>query len=243
MQGWTAQTRRGRIARLPLRLIPSRTVVRVARGPNRGSRWVAGSGVHGYWLGGYERQHQRLLVRLLQPGDVFFDAGAHVGFYTLLASRQVGATGRVVAFEPNPRNLAFLRRHVALNRATNVTIVEAAVSSDVGFVQFDLSGDSAMGHVTQDDGGLRVASLSLDAWVAENGILPTVMKIDVEGHEPPVLEGADMTLSQGRPKVVLSVAPDSLDRCRRILEEHGYRLTPIGSEASGTEFACLPLPQ
>jgi FkbM family methyltransferase len=124
-----------------------------------------------------------LLGRLLGPGAVFFDVGAHVGFYSLMASRRVGQAGRVVAFEPNPRNIDYLRRHVALNTVTNVEIVEAAVSSSDGWVGFEAPGDSSMGQVS-NDAGTSVRSVSLDAWAAAHNVLPTVMKIDVEGHDP-----------------------------------------------------------
>jgi hypothetical protein len=68
------------------------------------------------------------------------------------------------------------------------------------------------------------------------------MKVDVEGHEPPVLEGATDVLSRIRPAIVLSVAPQSLTASRAILESHNYRMDPIGSWDDSTEFACHPLP-
>jgi len=241
VERWTAQTARGRLIRLPLRLVPSSAVVHVLSGANRGRRWVVGSGVHGYWLGGYERRHQQLLANLLRPGNVFFDIGAHVGFYSLLASRRVGSGGRVVAFEPSPRNVGYLKRHVALNEADNVEIVEAAVSSSNGLVRFDASGDSSMGQV-RDDAGTPVPSVSLDAWADEHDVHPSVMKIDVEGHEPRVLQGATRILTESRPAIVLSVGPDSVPSCRALLETHGYLMDPIMTVPSPTEFACIPLP-
>jgi FkbM family methyltransferase len=197
--------------------------------------------VHGYWIGHYEREHQQLLARLIGRGDVFFDVGAHVGFYSLMASRRVGSAGRVVAFEPNPRNLGYLRRHVELNKATNIEIVAAAVSSRDGWVGFEAPGDSSMGQV-RDGAGTSVRSVSLDTWAADHDVLPTVLKIDVEGHEPPVLQGAANIMARMRPAIVLSVGPQSLNACRAVLDSHGYRMAAIGSSDSSTEFACLPLP-
>ena len=118
--GWLSnETRLGRLLRLPLRLLPAGAVVPILSGPLRGRRWVVGAGPHGYWLGTYEADKQRLLQTLLREGDCFFDVGANVGFFTLLASALVGRSGRVVAFEPLPQNLAFLRRHLLLNRPHN----------------------------------------------------------------------------------------------------------------------------
>jgi FkbM family methyltransferase len=226
---------------LPLRLIPPGAVVPVLSGPNRGYRWIVGSGVHGYWIGRYERLHQQLLAKVVSPRSVFFDIGAHVGFYSLLASRRVGMDGRVVAFEPNPRNVRFLKRHVAKNGVENVEIVQAAVSSTNGWVRFDDSGNSSMGHV-RDDAGMRVPSVALDAWAAEHDLWPTVIKIDVEGHELPVLDGATKILSETHPIIALSVGPDSVASCRALLETHGYLMEPIVPSESPTEFACFPLP-
>jgi FkbM family methyltransferase len=172
---------------------------------------------------------------------VFFDVGAHVGFYSLMASRRVGRAGRVVAFEPNPRNIAYLRRHVTLNAAPNIEIVEAAVSSRSGWVGFEAPGDSSMGQV-RDDTDPWVPSVSLDAWSAEHAVFPAVVKIDVEGHELPVLQGATELLSHTRPTIVLSVGPDSLSACRAVLDTHDYVMNLIESPHNSTEFACFPRP-
>ena len=72
------------------------------------------------------------LVRELKAGDVFFDLGAYVGPYTLLASRLVGEGGRVVAFEPDPATRDLLDRNLAANGASNVTVVPSAVGRAAG---------------------------------------------------------------------------------------------------------------
>jgi hypothetical protein len=80
----------GRLLRAPLELLPKGLTVRVLQGPARGMKWVVGSGTHGCWLGSYEYSKQRLLRRLIRPGDVVYDVGANVGFYTLLLLRELG---------------------------------------------------------------------------------------------------------------------------------------------------------
>jgi hypothetical protein len=87
------------------------------------------------------------LERLLRPGDVFVDAGANVGFYTLLASRLVGPTGRVLAIEMMPATADILRQHVAINDCTNVELVEKALS--------DRAGDTIMAKVPAGKHGHR----------------------------------------------------------------------------------------
>lgn len=120
----------GRVLRAPLRLIPPGTVLPVLQGRLRGARWIVGAGTHGCWLGSYEYGKRRLFERLVRPGQVVWDVGANAGFYTLLASRLVGSTGSVVAIEPLPRNLSYLRRHLELNRPpTDPTPTGGAASS------------------------------------------------------------------------------------------------------------------
>src|SRR5256885_2002345 len=85
-----------------------------------------------YWTGSYEPAVQHVIRRQLHPGDVFWDVGAHIGFYTLIASRLVGPMGAVHAFEPFEPNLMRLRASVVLNSAKNVTVHGVAISDHVG---------------------------------------------------------------------------------------------------------------
>jgi hypothetical protein len=117
----------GRILRSPLALLPRGLTVPIVQGPLRGWWWKVGSGIHGYWLGSYEADKQPRFASVIRPGDIVFDIGAHVGFYSLLASKMVGPQGRVFAFEPVQRNLYYLHRHLQLNRIANVTVVQTAV--------------------------------------------------------------------------------------------------------------------
>jgi FkbM family methyltransferase len=130
----------------------------------------------------------RELAESLRPGDVFFDVGAHVGAFTLLASRMVGPSGRVVAFEPDPGPRALLERNVVANQAANVTIAPVAVGDRAGTVRFAASGDS-IGRVTRS-GGVEVRQVTLDGYCAQQGINPTVMKVDIEGGEAAALRGS-----------------------------------------------------
>lgn len=81
----------------------------------------------------------------LLAGQVIFDIGAHVGFYTLLGSVLIGASGRVSSFEPLPANVGFLLEHLALNRLQNVTVIEAAVSDESHASRFTPGSDTSMG--------------------------------------------------------------------------------------------------
>jgi len=218
----------GRAARLPLRLIPGGATMRVLQGPLKGAKWIAGSHTHGCWLGSYELDKQRLFAEHVRQGDAVWDIGANVGFYTLLASRLVGPTGRVIAFEPSPRNLHYLREHVARNRLPNVTVFDAAVGERPGRVAFDESPGPAMGKVGA--GSITVPLVSVDDLVATGKAPPpTLLKVDVEGAEAMVLRGAlDALRTSPRPKVFLATHGPSVHKeCTDILRSAGYALLPL----------------
>ncbi len=195
----------GRLLRLPLRLLPRNLVVPICQGRLKGRKWVIGAAQHGCWLGSSEFHQQRRLAEIVQPGWVFFDIGANVGFYTLLASVLVQDAGRVYAFEPCPRNTRYLEKHVAINKTQNVTVFRAAVGDHSGECRFEEAEDSAMGRVSET-GGIAVQVVALDELHAEGVLpLPNVMKIDVEGAEAPVLRGAQRMLTVSEP--IISAVP------------------------------------
>lgn len=218
----------GRLLRWPLRLIPKSSLMPVWQGPMRGLRWVVGSATHGCWLGSYEAPKQQAMMRELASGAVFFDVGANVGFYTLLGARAVGAGGSVHAFEPAPDNLCFLRRHVRLNRLAQVTVHPVAVSDRPGILRFALTADRHTGHVS-DQGDLEVNAVALDDLVAQGELsVPSLIKIDVEGAEFKVLEGARSLLQKHRPIVFLATHGEHVHRqCCDLLHSLGYGLEPL----------------
>jgi FkbM family methyltransferase len=226
--GISGRTLLGKLLRLPLRLIPPDIKVPILQGRLRGKWWIGGGGVASYWLGSYEFYKQRLFERIVTPGSVVFDIGAHVGFYTLLSSVLVGAVGEVFAFEPVPRNLHYLCEHLRLNHATNVKVVEAAVADACGTTLFDESANSATGHLSTQ-GKLCVRVVSLDALVPGEITIPDFVKVDVEGAEWLVLNGARQTLSKYRPTIFLSThGRDVHQRCCQLLELAGYTIEAIG---------------
>lgn len=194
-------------------------------------------------LGGtYEPEQTRLFQEHVRPGDTVLDIGAHVGYYSLLSSVLAGDAGTVWAFEPNPQNCAFLRRHVEINRRGNVRVTEAAVSDAAGRARFDFGGGSGTGHLS-GDGAIEVETVRLDDFARERGIAPTAVKIDVEGAEVQVLDGGRATLAEHRPVIFLSTHGAEVHRASmELLRELGYGFRPIlGSDvASTSELLCLP---
>lgn len=111
----------GKIIRLPLKLIPKNKVLNIKSGYNKGFKWIKGSGVNGYWIGNYEINKMNAIFERLRLGVVAYDIGAHVGYYTLFFSKYCSGDGFVYSFEPNPKNLFYLREHIKLNSIKDCT--------------------------------------------------------------------------------------------------------------------------
>lgn len=216
---------------MPLKLIPKRAVLPILQGRLRGKRWIVGAGNHGYWLGSYEYEKRRQFEQTLKEGDIILDIGAHVGYYTLLASILTGPSGRVFAFEPLPANIHFLRAHLALNQIHNVTLIEAAVSNENHTGRFTPGLGTSMGML-HPKGILEVECVTLDGLMSE-GRLPVadVIKIDVEGAELKVLQGAANMLSLAHPTMFLAThGQEQTTACGDLLRSLDYQLETISGD-------------
>jgi FkbM family methyltransferase len=199
-----------------------RRVVRVLSGIARGRRLDIDLGSQkAYWTGRYERQLQRFLRETLRPGDVFYDVGAHQGFFSVCAAR-LGA--RVYAFEPVAANLRHLHRNIELNGA-DVEVVPAAVSDAPGRVGLAAGASSAQWRITLGD---EVPATTLDEFARDHPA-PRVVKIDVEGAELGVLRGATRLLREHRPILVCELhGRENREQVRGLLA--GYELRTLESE-------------
>jgi FkbM family methyltransferase len=159
----------------------------------------------------YEEPVRRAIREHLGSGDTFIDIGANMGVMTFLGASIVGAFGRVVAVEPNPENVQLLFRNIVLNGATTVEVLPLAASDRRAV--FSLTGRSNTHLIPPRGaraGGHLVQSVPLDDLLGE---LPRVdlVKLDVEGHEPPALAGMMRILTRHRPTVVTEFNPRCLD--------------------------------
>jgi FkbM family methyltransferase len=227
----------GRLLRLPLRALPRTAIVPILSGTGRGFRWQVGSGVHRYWIGTYERDNQEVLKQVLKPGMVVYDVGANAGFYSLIASRLVGPSGCVFAFEPLPSNLEFIRLHIRINRISNVSVIPAAVAGGDGEAMFILSEHAEMGRLagstdaTSSMGKLLVKTVSLDGFATQYKA-PDVIKMDIEGAEVEALRAAS-SLFRNKPPCSLLISTHSaqLHRdCLELLESFEYTVHPVGND-------------
>jgi FkbM family methyltransferase len=220
----------GKLLRLPLKLLPADMAMPVLQGPMRGMRWIVGSGDHGYWLGSYELDFQRMLAGKIQAGEIVYDIGAHVGYYTLLASRAVGPEGHVYSFEPLPRNAHFIERHLHINRLGNVMFKQVAVADQTGRVNFGGGVSSSTGRIIPQ-GKFEVQAVKLDDLLSSGEIQPPrVMKIDVEGAEGAVLQGSVSLLEKHGPQIFLAThGAQAREDCAEFLDKLGYSLEPINA--------------
>lgn len=169
-----------------------------------------------------------LVLHLLRPGDLLLDIGANVGSYTVLAGGAVGA--RCMSFEPSPESFQRLRSNVLLNDLSpRVTLFRMALGNENGCTSFT-TGLDTVNHVSVGGETGPVVSVPirrLDDVIA--GESPTLIKIDVEGFEGPVLQGAPRTLASPSLLALLielngsaSRYSGSDDAIRRLLESAGF---------------------
>jgi len=220
----------GRFARLPLSFLSPELIVPVLWGPLRGSKWIVGSSLHSCWLGGYEYEKQKRITSELKHCTVFYDVGANVGFYSLLAARRV-SPGKVYAFEPLPSNVRYLRRHLELNETSNVEVLDLAISDQVGAAFFEETACRLMGRLAQE-GDLGVRTATLDS-LQERISPPSVIKMDIEGAELPALRGASECIQRYRPVIFVATHGREVHmECCRLLESWKYECRLLGCSDS-----------
>jgi FkbM family methyltransferase len=196
-------------------------------------------GKHLFWHGlrDWEQETVPVVVEELRRAELFLDIGANSGIYTVLGGL-LNPRLRTVAFEPVQQTFAALRNNVRNNGlVSRVTALNLALGETLGEVPFHVAEDSTMssmateGYQGQRGQVISVECRTLDSVVDELGLKPDFMKIDVEGFEHAVLEGAHRTLQRFRPRIVLEANPgDDVERTWAILSEHGYRFENLTSQ-------------
>jgi FkbM family methyltransferase len=151
----------------------------------------------------WNREEYEAFRSAVRPGDVVLEAGSNVGAYAVLFGQWVGPTGHVFAFEPDPVAYAGLQRHIELNDlGDRVTAVPAAIADKnaqrLRFALFESSGISRMAAEREKPGTRirEVDAVSIDMFCADRHVLPTVIKVDVEGAELAALRGARTTIAR-----------------------------------------------
>ncbi len=171
----------------------------------------------------------RWLIDFLQEGDTFIDIGGNIGVYSLYAAWKVGPRGKVICVEPGPD--AF--RVLSENRRGNgfeerIELHHAAASSQTGHLY--LTGDPQRWHslrLSDTPPGEQIEVVTIDQ-LAEKSQKITAIKIDAEGAEWAILQGAQKTIRTHRPTIIFEELPGSDGSAREFLQESGYNISSIG---------------
>lgn len=202
-------------------------------------------------FGQREVEHKVMLERVLKPGMSVLDIGANIGYYALMELGMIGPSGRLIAVEPSPSNVALLKRNLALNGYRDIEVHQAAVSDQIGTRAFFMSEMSNLN--TFHDTGTGSLHLRGDTIDVATTTVPTVMagrpldliRMDVEGHEVDVLAGLLPAIERGEmaPMVIFEThlsryTPEhDMAPILRRLFARGYRLALGGTTSQrGTKI-------
>ena len=165
----------------------------------------------------FDKEEINYILENLEVGDVAFDIGAHKGAYTYWMHKSVGKSGKIVSIDPQPILFKYLKKMIAIFAYENVTLMDCAVSDKDTEGVITVPGKP--GNISQgariDDQKIiqdkhkhdlytiNVKIRSIDSIIAETGLKPNIIKIDVEGHEFSVLKGMTRTLTEVRPRIIV----------------------------------------
>jgi FkbM family methyltransferase len=213
-----------------------------------------------YLLGGFEKPTAATLRQLAKPGDIAFDIGANVGAHTLGLARSVGPAGRVFAFEPADSAFAKLRKNLSLNPElaartipSQVLLTDSASAHAPAEIYASWPLENTDGVHPKHRGRLvstsRTSVDTLDHVVQRHGLdRVNLIKLDVDGHELPVLRGGFAVLTKLRPTLVMEMSPyihaeqrNNFADLIELLSHTAYRITdastggPLRLDASTLE--------
>ncbi len=186
----------------------------------------------------HERYEARLIQTALKSGDSFWDVGANIGYFALLAATVVGPQGCVVAFEPGPRAFQELQENIAINNFGQVVAVPLAASDQVGSARLYLAKDQADTGANLFQGGERrdweeVRTIPLDIFWQQNPYPPPhFLKVDVEGAELAVLRGAATLLRDHAPLLLLEMEDKTLGPAGVSKQDIADFLAPLGYQGA-----------
>ena len=183
----------------------------------------------GCLVGTAEPHLQRAIKEFVAAGDTVYDIGAHIGYVSLSLAKRVGPKGRVVAFEPLPRNADLLRKSIEANGLKNIRLLEVAVSDRRGETVIRMTENPAMASMVwhKNDSSTTetvVETVAIDDLIEAGDLShPRFVKIDVEGGEGSVLLGMRGTLKDSRPILFLECSDTGRETAWEVLRGLGYR--------------------
>jgi len=156
-----------------------------------------------------------------QKTDIVFDVGAHMGFFTAKIAKYVD---KVVAFEPDPRNYSFLIENLRRNKLSNVVALNCALGKEDGSLFLKRNYGQGRTEVTDQDTGYGIRVRSVNSVARSLGLKPNVIKIDTEGYEIPVLQGAQSVIVNDKPTFLVAAYhyPGEVSEVAKYLSANHY---------------------
>ena len=202
-----------------------------------------------------QRTELDLFIRYCRTGMQFLDVGAHYGLFALAAHRFSGTSARVACVEPSPKAAQILRANLDANEVRNVSLLNVAMGASDGFLEMLSTGPAGSDYFASVPTGrsdtVTVRQLTMSSVLCQTGLLPTHVKIDVEGFEDDVIAGALKVLREHHPILFLELHGSRLRARQRDpalvitrLRQCGYeRIEEAGAEMSddaiaGRDFEC-----
>ncbi len=210
----------------------------------------SGYGGRGVFLFGADLEYElRLLPELLTSGATFIDIGANVGAFTMRAASIVGATGTVVSLEPFPRMADMLLSNARQNKFQNIRLRVCCASDRDGNSNFWMKDDRPNSFTLLETPGAwnyNVPTVSIDSLVRQESLSPALIKIDAEGAENQIIQGASQTLATFRPALIVEdiftkehLMPDGYI-AYRVKDSHNLLLlhssSPLASKVASLGF-------
>jgi len=191
--------------------------------------------------GDFEKDEITFLKKYLRKGDVFIDVGANIGLFSLIASSVIGETGRVISFEPTSKTFNRFLENIQINHFSNIEAHQVAISNTIGEAKLNIASDGfdawnslgipSAGKVIENE---TVKTYTLDSFFKTKKEIEKIslIKIDVEGWEIPVIEGAVKLCSKlDAPNLIVEFTDSNAINCGysctdlyNLLVEYGYKL-------------------
>ncbi len=204
-----------------------------------------------YFFGAYEPIEAFLFTSLIKPDSHIVDAGANIGFYSLVSESFLGQQGMIYAFEPVPHNYNQLLKNIELSQSSNIKVFKKGLWNKTEVLEFSLdaemennAGSFTLGNVQNAREKVKCEVTTLDSLVQEKQISKVdLIKMDIEGAELMAIEGAQQTIDQFRPSVLMEINQGACQRMNyssskidKIFLQKGYKIFLVNTLPENSGF-------